>query len=100
MAKTRRISTMATVHAVTTCLESLEMSGNLAAVRELTKSGKCHGKTSVRELIIANLMFWTTTGLVLLVLRILLNLLSHYEHFCRICTDIYSVLVALTLIYA
>jgi len=64
------------------------------------KSGKCHGKTFVRELIIANLMFWTTTGLVLLVLRILLNLLSHYEHFCRICTDIYSVLVALTLIYA
>jgi len=39
---------------VTTCLENLEISGNLTAVREMSgisqkKSGKCHGKNRFRE---------------------------------------------------
>jgi len=37
---------------VTACLENLEMSGNLTAVREMSgiliKSGKCRGKNHVR----------------------------------------------------
>ena len=38
---------------VTTCMENLEMSGILTAVREMSgillKSGKCQGKNLVRE---------------------------------------------------
>ena len=45
------------VYRVTTCLENLEMSGNLTAVREMSgislkireMSGNCQGKNLVRE---------------------------------------------------
>ena len=48
---------MFAVYRVTSCLENLEMSGNLTAVREMSEillnmreiSGKCQGKNLVRE---------------------------------------------------
>ena len=43
---------MTVIVRVTTCLENLEMSGNLTAVREMSGillSGKCQGKNLVRE---------------------------------------------------